>query len=150
MAPGHSIFVPLAEFLSKSCTNLKFLIEPSVCPHKKQSYQWVGQVASIHRAAEKSSSRKPEDETVLHSSCVLNASLKRGSYCNKRRRMRTSTIMIRATITPLPSWNALRRSYLKLLLFLLRPIVLLSLCSLAVGRTFRSPRSISLQDGVWC
>jgi hypothetical protein len=24
-----------ADFLSKSCTNLKFLIEPSVCPHKK-------------------------------------------------------------------------------------------------------------------
>src|SRR5215208_950441 len=59
--------------------------------------------------------------------------LQKDSYCNKRRRMRTSTIMIRATITPLPSWNALRRSYLKLLLFLLRPIVLLSLCSLAVG-----------------
>ena len=53
--------------------------------------------------------------------------LQKGSYCNKRRRMRTSTIMIRATITPLPSWNALRRSYLKFLLLLLRPIVLLSL-----------------------
>src|SRR5215211_5127189 len=49
--------------------------------------------------------------------------LQKGSYCNKRRRRRTSTIMIRATITPLPSWNALRRSYLKLLLLLLRPIV---------------------------
>src|ERR671921_3436 len=58
MALGHSIFVPLAEFLSKYCTNLKFLIEPSVCPHKKQSYQWVGQVASIHRAAGKWVSRK--------------------------------------------------------------------------------------------
>src|SRR5215204_2266454 len=53
--------------------------------------------------------------------------LQKGSYCNKRRKSRTSTIMIRATITLLPSWNALRRSYLKLLLFLLRPIVLLSL-----------------------
>src|SRR5919107_5528677 len=53
MALGHSIFVPLAEFLSKSCTNLKFLIEPSVCPHNKQSYQGVGRVASIHRVAER-------------------------------------------------------------------------------------------------
>jgi lactoylglutathione lyase len=53
MTLGHSIFVPLAEFLSKSCTNLKFLLEPSVCPHKKQSYQGVGRVPSIHRAAER-------------------------------------------------------------------------------------------------
>ena len=32
--------------------------------------------------------------------------------------------MSRVAITTLPSWNALRRSYLKLLLFLLRPIFL--------------------------
>jgi hypothetical protein len=48
--------VPLAEFQSKSCTNLEFLIESSVCPHKKESYQGVGRVASIHRAAEKKNS----------------------------------------------------------------------------------------------
>ena len=35
--------------------------------------------------------------------------------------------MSRAAITTLPIWNALRRSYLKLLLFLLRPIGSLSL-----------------------
>ncbi len=49
------------------------------------------------------------------------------SYCNKRMRTRTSKIMSRAAITTLPIWNALRRSYLKLLLFLLRPIGSLSL-----------------------
>src|SRR5215204_3434774 len=66
MALGLSIFVPLAaDFLSKSCTNLEFLIEPSVCPHKKQSYQGVGRVASIHRAAEKGNSRKFVS-TILH------------------------------------------------------------------------------------
>src|SRR5215211_7305507 len=47
----------------------------------------------------------------------------RAAYCNKRTRIRTSTIMIRAAIATLPSWNALRRSYLKPLLFLLRLIV---------------------------
>src|SRR5918998_6767457 len=47
---------------------------------------------------------------------------RKGGYCNRRTRIRTSTIMIRAAITTLPIWNALRRSYLNLL-FLLRPIV---------------------------
>jgi hypothetical protein len=37
MALGHSIFVPLAEFLSKSCTNLEFLIEPSVCRTRNEA-----------------------------------------------------------------------------------------------------------------
>ena len=92
---------------------------------------------------------KPEDETILLS-LRPKRELRKGGYCSKRTRMRTSKIMSRVAITTLPSWNALRRSYLKLLLFLLRPIVLLSLCSLAVGGTFRSPPSISMQDGVWC
>jgi hypothetical protein len=29
--------VPLAEFLSKSCTNLEFLIEPSVCRTRNEA-----------------------------------------------------------------------------------------------------------------
>jgi hypothetical protein len=59
--------VPLAEFLSKSCTNLEFLIESSVCPHKKESYQGVGRVASIHRAAEKINSPKFASEASVYS-----------------------------------------------------------------------------------
>src|SRR5215208_4805599 len=73
MALGLSIFVPLAaDFLSKSCTNLEFLIEPSVCPHKKQSYQGVGRVASIHRAAEKGNSAKFACR-ILHSPIPMQA-----------------------------------------------------------------------------
>jgi len=70
-------------------------------------------------------SRKPEYETVLQFLCPKRG-LRKGGYCSKRTRIRTSTIMSRAAITTLPSWNALRRSYLKLLLFLLRPMVSLS------------------------
>jgi hypothetical protein len=92
-------------------------------------------------------SQKPEDETILQSLCPKRE-LRKGCYCTKRTRIRTSKIMIRAAITTLPSWNALRRSYLKLLLFLLRPMVLF-LCSLAVGGAFRRPPSISMQEGVW-
>ena len=33
----------------------------------------------VQAAAEKAHSRKPEDETVLHSPCVLNASFKRAA-----------------------------------------------------------------------
>src|SRR5215217_3932771 len=65
MALGRSIFVPLAEFLSKSCTNLEFLIEPSVCPHKKQSHQGAGRVASIHRAAE----NREQEKFTLRTPC---------------------------------------------------------------------------------
>src|SRR5829696_4462993 len=85
------------------------------------------QGAFIHRAVEKRSSSATRRRDCPTQSLCPERELQKGSYCNKRRRSRTSTIMIRATITPLPSWNALRRSYLKLLLFLLRPIVLLSL-----------------------
>jgi hypothetical protein len=42
-------------------------------------------------------------------------------------RIRTNTMISRVAITTLPIWNALRRSYLKFLLFLLRPIGRLSL-----------------------
>jgi hypothetical protein len=48
----------------------------------------------------------------------------------------------------IPSRNAPRRSYLKLLLFLLRPMVFF-IYSLVVGGVFRRPPSISIQDGVW-
>jgi hypothetical protein len=51
-------------------------------------------------------------------------------------------MMIRAAITSLPSRNALRRSYLKLLLFLLRPTVSF-LSSLVVGRVFSRPRLLA-------
>jgi hypothetical protein len=92
-------------------------------------------------------SGKPEDETVLRSLC-LKRELRKGGYCSKRMRIRPSKIMSRAAITGLPSWNVLRRSYLKLLLFLLRPIVFF-LCSLAVSGAFKRFSSIRVQDGVW-
>jgi hypothetical protein len=73
------------------------------------------------------SSRKPGDETVLQS-LRPKRELRKGCYCNKRTRIRTSTVMSRAAITTLPIWNALRRSYLNPL-FLLRPIVSFSASS---------------------
>ena len=73
------------------------------------------------RVVGKMPSQKPEVETVLQSLCPKRE-LRKGCYCNKRTRIRTSKIMIRTAIATLPSWNALRRSYLKLLLLLLRPI----------------------------
>jgi hypothetical protein len=92
-------------------------------------------------------SGKPEDETVLQSLCP-NREVRKGSYCNKRTRIRTSTIMISAAITTLPSWNALRRSYLKLLLFLLRPMDFLALLPGGRRGLLEAP-PISVQEGVW-
>lgn len=91
-------------------------------------------------------SGKPEDETVLQS-LRPTRELRKGCYCNKRTRIRISKIISRAAIATLPSRNALRRSYLILLLFLLRPHVFF-LCSLAVGGAFRRLPTISVQDGV--
>jgi hypothetical protein len=56
-------------------------------------------------------------------------------------------MMSRAAITTLPIWNALRRSYLKLLLFLLRPIVSLSLLLLLKASSMNTLRGRSMVAG---
>jgi hypothetical protein len=82
------------------------------------------------------------DESVLQSLCAKRE-LRKGCYRNRRTRIRTSTIIIRAKSRPPESERA--AAVVPEILYSFCAHGFLS-CSLAVGAAFRRPPSISVQD----